>query len=87
MDREIRVSTDKRAGRSRMVEVDMRENQVAEILDGEPLLGEARLERCETGRRAAVDERGLLALEQVRRDDPGAPEMLQVEQLRRGRAT
>jgi hypothetical protein len=84
MNGEIRVSTDERAGRSRMVQVDMRENQVAEILDGEPVLGEASLERCETGDRAAVDERGLLALEQVRRDDPGAPEMLQVEQLRRG---
>jgi hypothetical protein len=43
--------------------------------------GERPLERVDAARRPAVDERRLVAEEQVGGDDPGPPEVEQVEEL------
>src|SRR5215210_3688931 len=51
---------------ARMVEVDVREEQVADVGQGETALVEPLLERAEAARRAAVEERGpVVRLEQV----------------------
>jgi hypothetical protein len=41
----------------------------------------AVFERAETARRPAVHQRRLVAGQQVRRDDPGLPEVEEVEEL------
>jgi hypothetical protein len=61
-----------------MIEVDVRENEVAKILDRQASLGERVLERLQAGARTAVDQGRLLAGEQVRGDDPRAPEVQEV---------
>jgi hypothetical protein len=84
---ERRIPANEHAGRACVIEVDVREDEVAQILDAEPVGGEARLERAEAGRGPAVDERRLIPRQEVGPDDPGAPEVLQVEKLRGERAT
>ena len=70
-----------------MVEMDVGQDDVTKVLHGEAVSGEPCFERSEAARRTAVDDGRLLARKEVGRDDPGAPEVIQVEQLRRGRAT
>jgi len=80
---ELWIPADESAGCPRVVQVDVRQQQMVEVVDPEPLPGKARFEPAETGRRPAVDERRLVAREEVGRDDPRAPEVLQVDQERR----
>jgi hypothetical protein len=76
-----------RTGGARMVEVDVREQQVAEVVKLEPVLGEARLQRGDTARRAAVLEcRPVGGLEQVAADDALMAAVEEVERLRRRHA-
>jgi hypothetical protein len=63
-----------------MVEVDVRENKVAHVLERHPVGREAVFERAKTARRSAVHQRRLVAGQQVRRDDPGMPEVEEVEE-------
>jgi hypothetical protein len=64
-----------------MVEMDMRQDEMAHVRERHPVSGEAVFERAKTARRAAVHERRLVAGQQVRRDDPGMPEVEEVEEL------
>jgi hypothetical protein len=63
-----------------MVEVDMREHEMAHVLESHPVGRKAVFERAETARRPAVHQRRLVAGQQVRRDDPGLPEVEKVEE-------
>jgi hypothetical protein len=64
-----------------MVEVDMREDEMAHVPDRHPVSREAFFERAETARRPAVHQRRLVAWQQVRRNDPGMPEVEEVDEL------
>jgi hypothetical protein len=77
---ELRVPADESAGRAGVVEVDVRQDEVAEVLDRESLPGEAFLERAQARRGAAIDQRRLVTGEEVGRDHPRAPEVLEVDQ-------
>ena len=81
VDDEARALAHERARRAGVVEVDVGEEQVAEVGDLEPLLRQPRSECVQAARRAAVDECRLLALEQVRADDARPAEVLEVEEL------
>jgi hypothetical protein len=65
-----------------MVEVDVSEQQVAEIRESKAVFREPGLQRIDTGRRPTVDQRRLVPCEQVGRDDPGVTEEEEVEELR-----
>jgi hypothetical protein len=54
---------------------------MADVLERHPVSCEAVFQRAKTARRAAVHERRLVAGQQVRRDDPGLPEVEEVEEL------
>ena len=70
------------ARRSRMVEVDVREQQVSYVGELEAALREARLQLRHAGRGPAVLQREpVLGLEQVRADHPLVAEVAQVERL------
>jgi hypothetical protein len=71
------------AGSAGVIQVDVRQQQVAEILESEAVRTQAGLERAETGARPAVDQRRLVAWKEIRRDDPRAPQVVQVDQERR----
>jgi hypothetical protein len=64
-----------------MVEVDVSQQQVAKIADGEPMRRQPGLERVQARRRSTVDQRRLIAGQQVGRDHPGVPEEVEVEEL------
>jgi hypothetical protein len=64
-----------------VIQVDVGEDEPADLLQGEAVRSERRLERVDAARRAAVDERRLVAGEQVGGDDPRPPEVEQVEEL------
>ena len=81
VDEQARVLADEGAGRAGMVEMDVREQEVAELPDLEPVLGEPCPERVQAARRPAVDQRGLVAREQVGADHALAAEVLEVEEL------
>jgi hypothetical protein len=73
---QARVLPHERARGARMVEVDVREQQVTQVLQLEPALGEPRLQLRDTARRPAVVQREpVVGLEQVGADDPLVPEM------------
>ena len=62
------------AGGARMVEVDVREQQVADVGELEPALGQSRLQGRNAGRRPAVVEREpVVGLEQVAGRRPARP--------------
>jgi hypothetical protein len=65
-----------------VVEVDVREQQVAEVPDSESVLRQAGLQRIDAGRGPTIDQRRLVAWQQVGRDDPGVAEEEEVEELR-----
>jgi hypothetical protein len=64
-----------------MVEVDMREDEMADVLERHPVGREAFCECAETARRPAVHQRGLVPGQQVRRNDPGMPQVEEVDEL------
>ena len=63
----------------------MRQDEVAEVLDRESLPGQAFLERAQARRGPAIDQRRLVTGEEVRRDHPRAPEVLEVDPERQSR--
>ena len=77
------IPVDESAGCPGVVQVDVRQHEMAEVFNPEPLLGEALFEPAEAGGRPAVDERRLVVREEIGRDHPRAPEVLQVDQDRR----
>jgi hypothetical protein len=64
-----------------VIEVDVREDEVPQVAELESVSREPGFERGQTGGRAAVDERRLVAGQEVRRDNPGVPEEKKVEKL------
>jgi hypothetical protein len=64
-----------------MVEVDMREHEMAHVRERYPVSGQAFLECAETARGSAVHQRRLVAGKQVRRNDPGMPQVEKVDEL------
>ena len=68
-----------RARGARVVEVDVREQQVPDVVEVEPTVGEPRLERRERRRRPDVEQgRAVVRLERVRGDaalDPGVQQV------------
>ena len=77
------VLSHEHAGRSRVVEMDVREQEMLDLRQVEPALREPGLEMGDGRRRAAVEEgRPVARLEQVAADDAGC---LVVEVDRRGR--
>ena len=77
-----RVLAHEHARRARMVEVDVREQQVAHVGELEAALGEPGLQLGHAGRRPAVLQREpVVGLEQVGADHPLVAEVAQVERL------
>jgi hypothetical protein len=74
------MSAHERSGRARMVEMDVRQNEMTEIAQLQAVGGETVIEGGNARGRAAVDERGLVALEQVGGDDARPPEVEQVDE-------
>ena len=71
---------DERAGGARVVEVDVAEQQVADICQREPAGGEALLEGGDVGRRSAVEEgEAVVRFEQVAADDALGAEVVEVD--------
>jgi hypothetical protein len=81
VDPQARVPAHEDACSARMVEVDMREHEMAHVRKRHPVSREAFFECAETARRPAVHQRRLVAGKQVRRDDPGLPEVEEVDEL------
>ena len=54
--------TDEHAGGARVVEMDVREEQVAQVGEREPVLGKPLLQRRQAASRPAVEERGPSAV-------------------------
>ena len=78
-----RVLADECPGRAGVVEVDVAEQQVPDVGQREAAVGEARLQRVDRRRGAAVEERRpVVGVEQVARDDPLAAEVVEVDGLR-----
>jgi hypothetical protein len=70
MHLKIGVHAHERSRGACMIEVDVAEEEVADVWKGEAVLGETLLERRNAARRAAVMEReAVLGLEQVGADD------------------
>jgi hypothetical protein len=69
------MHADEDAGRARVVEVDVAEEEVAHVLERQAVVGQSLLERSDTRSRAAIEESGPgRGVEQVTRDDPlGTP--------------
>jgi hypothetical protein len=64
-----------------MVEVDMREYEMAHVRERHPVSCEAFFERAETARGPAVHQHRLVAGQQVRRNDPRMPQVEEVDEL------
>src|SRR5262249_19051599 len=78
-----RVLAHEHARRARVVEVDVREEQVPDVAEHEPTLAQPLLQLGNARRRPAVEEgQTALRLEQVDADDAVAAEMKKVERLR-----
>jgi hypothetical protein len=54
---------------------------MAHVLERHPVGPEAAFECAETARRPAIHQRRLVAGQQVRRNDPGMPEVEEVDEL------
>jgi hypothetical protein len=81
VDEQAGILPDERARRAGMVEVDMREQEVSQLPDLEPVPGQPCPKRVQAARRSAVDERGLIPREQVGADHALPAEVLEVEEL------
>ena len=78
--------SDKDSGRARMVEVDVREQQVTDVGESETVLAKALLEALDSGGRSAVEEgRAVLRVEQVRADYSGGSLVSEVDRPGRHR--
>jgi hypothetical protein len=67
-----------------VVEVDVAQQEVPDVGEPEPAVGEARLERVDCRRGSAVEERRpVVGVQEVARDDVLAAEVVQVDRLRR----
>ena len=78
---EPRVLADEHSRRAGVVEVDVRQEEVAQVGEVEPARGEAGLEVGKAGRRAAVEKRGPVeGLEQVDADD-ALVEVVEIDRL------
>ena len=65
-----------------VVEVDVREQQVPDVLEGQPALGEAGLQRADRRRRPAVEQReAVVGLDDVDADDAVEAEVHEVDRL------
>jgi hypothetical protein len=60
VDRQPLVAAGEKARRARVVEVDVREQQVAKVPEVEPVRRQAGLQRIDARRRPTVDKRGLV---------------------------
>jgi hypothetical protein len=69
---------------SRVVEVDVREDEVPEVPDLEPLGREAGAQRVQAARGPTVDERRLALREEVGADDALATEVPEVGEVHAG---
>jgi hypothetical protein len=54
---------------------------MAHVLERHPVVSETFFKRAETAGRPAVHQRRLVAGQQVRRNDPGVPEVEEVDEL------
>jgi hypothetical protein len=61
--------------------MDVREDEVTKVLDGDSTAREGILERAQARARPAVDQRRLVACPEVRSDDLRSPEVEKVERL------
>jgi hypothetical protein len=68
-------------GGARVIEVDVREDEVAQVTSVKSVRPQTFLECVEARRRPAVDERGLFAGKEVRCDDPRSPQVEEIEKL------
>jgi hypothetical protein len=83
-----RVLADEGPGCAGVVEVDVAEQEVPDVGQGEAAVGEARLQRLDCGGGPAVEERRpVVGVEQIARDDPLAAEMVEVDGLEYGQAS
>jgi hypothetical protein len=86
VDDEIGVSPDEYACCARVIEMDVRQQQVTNVGQREASLGEPRLEALDRGGRAAVEQcRAVLRLDDVRADRPGTAEVEEIDGVRRHR--
>ena len=70
---------------ARVVEVDVAEQQVADVAEREPAPCEARLQRVDRRRRPAVEERrAVVGVEQIRGDGALVAEVVEIDQLGHG---
>ena len=79
-DLEARVTTNERAGGTRVIRVDMSQEQCADIGQRHPAFRESRLERADAHRWAAVHERGLRTVEEIDPDDVRTPEVEEIDE-------
>jgi hypothetical protein len=82
MDTQVGIPARDDTGGAGMVEMNVRKDEVAKILERHVPLAERRLENSQARARTAVHKRRLLAGEQVRGDDPRSPEVNEVEKPR-----
>ena len=86
MDGERRVLAHERPGGARVIEVDVREEEVLQVADLRAARAERVAKRREAARRTAVEEREpVVRLDEVRGDPVGVPAVQEVERLVRHR--
>src|SRR5439155_6504171 len=82
VDLELRMLAHEHAGRARMIEMNVAEQEMAHVAELQAVLLEAGLQRRLRRRRPAVEERGtIVRVEQVRRDSSLVALVVQVDQL------
>ena len=82
VDDQVGVLPHERPGRSGVVEVDVREEEVAQVAELDAAGRDRLAQRREAARRAAVEEREpVVRLDQVRGDPAGVPAVQEVERL------
>jgi len=77
---EVRLLSDERARGAGVIEVDVAEQEMADVCQRETALRQSLLERSDVGRRAAVEKRGpVVRLEQIAANDPLGAEVVKVD--------
>ena len=69
------------ARRTRVVEMDVREDEMVNVLQRQPIGGQPPLQRLDAGRRAAVDDRRLGPFDEVRGDHLPVTEMEEIDEF------
>ncbi len=78
--RDVRVRADDRAGRAGVIEVDVRQQDVAHVVPAHAVLLQAELERGQTRRRPGIDDRDAsVGLHDAARDRVRAAEELEID--------